>query len=221
MAIRGRHRTPLQLTPALAARAAILAVAASAALVAAGATTALRHGTVPVDRGASSTAAPSRAADPPAPAALRTAGPRRSPKPRRTEAVTPATDLITWMEDQVTVLVNRERGRAGCDRLRTDERIRTAARRHSADMAGHDFFSHTGRDGSDFTDRLAAAGYPRREAAGENIAYGYPNPQSVVAAWMGSSGHRANILNCAAKAMANGLAYRGRAPYWTQDFGYR
>ncbi|MBV1848663.1 CAP domain-containing protein [Catellatospora sp. NEAU-YM18] len=125
------------------------------------------------------------------------------------------------MEDQVTVLVNRERSRGGCPRVHTDERLRTAARRHSDEMAEYAYFSHTSRDGSDFVDRLAAAGYPRADAAGENIAYGYPNPQSVVEAWMGSSGHRDNILNCDVQASATGLAYQGRTPYWTQDFGYR
>ena len=103
--------------------------------------------------------------------------------------------------------------------MQTDERMRTAARRHSADMAEHDYFSHTGRDGSSFVDRLADAGYPRRHAAGENIAYGYPTAESVVDAWMASTGHRNNILNCDALSTGVGLAYQGRTPYWTQEFG--
>ena len=32
-------------------------------------------------------------------------------------------------------------------------------------------------------------------AVGENVAYGYSSGSAVVAGWMGSSGHRANILN--------------------------
>ena len=32
-------------------------------------------------------------------------------------------------------------------------------------------------------------------AVGENLALGYPTPLAVVAGWMGSDGHRANILN--------------------------
>ncbi|GHJ49833.1 hypothetical protein Cs7R123_71750 [Catellatospora sp. TT07R-123] len=223
MAHRSRHRTPLHLAPAIAACAAVLAIAASAALVAAGTAAALRRDAAP-PRAASGTAAPARDTKPPEPATLRTprAGATRkaTPKTRRTDAVTPATDLITWIEDQVTVLINRERGLAGCDQVHTDERMRTAAREHSADMAAYDYFSHADRDGDDFVDRLDDAGYPRDDAAGENIAYGYPNPQAVVEAWMGSGGHRDNILNCDAEASATGLAYRGRTPYWTQEFGY-
>ncbi|BCJ72790.1 hypothetical protein CS0771_23340 [Catellatospora sp. IY07-71] len=159
------------------------------------------------------------------PAADRTTPP---PAPRPAASSTPArpsplptleNSRVTELEDQVTALINRERDRAGCSRVRTDERMRTAARRHSADMAEHDYFSHTGRNGSSFVDRLAAAGYPRREAAGENIAYGYPTAQSVVDGWMASTGHRNNILDCDARATGVGLAYQGRTTYWTQEFG--
>jgi len=38
-------------------------------------------------------------------------------------------------------------------------------------------------------------------------------------AWMNSSGHRANILNCRFRNIGIGLAYDGRSPVWTQDFG--
>jgi uncharacterized protein YkwD len=37
-------------------------------------------------------------------------------------------------------------------------------------------------------------------------------------AWMESSGHRANILNCSLTAIGVGLDTDGF--YWTQDFGY-
>lgn len=35
----------------------------------------------------------------------------------------------------------------------------------------------------------------RLSFVGENVAYGYPTGQAVVAGWMNSSDHRANILN--------------------------
>ncbi|GAA1628414.1 hypothetical protein GCM10009679_36800 [Saccharothrix algeriensis] len=155
-----------------------------------------------------------RTTPPPAPLPAASSPPAH-PSPRPTLE----SSRVTELEDQVTALINRERERAGCSRVRTDERMRTAARRHSADMAEHDYFSHTGRNGSSFVDRLAAAGYPRREAAGENIAYGYPTAQSVVDGWMASTGHRNNILDCDARATGVGLAYQGRTTYWTQEFG--
>ena len=55
---------------------------------------------------------------------------------------------------------------------------------------------------------------------GENVAYGYPNGRSVVAAWMRSPGHRANILNPNFRLIAVG-AYQDSHGSWyvAQVFG--
>jgi uncharacterized protein YkwD len=121
-------------------------------------------------------------------------------------------------EDEVTALVNQERAADGCrQRVRTDERLRRAARGHSRDMAARNYFSHDSQDGRSPWDRAEAAGYKR--AIGENIAKGQRTPREVVRAWMDSPGHRANILNCNAKAIGVGLAFDGDTPIWTQLFG--
>ena len=52
--------------------------------------------------------------------------------------------------------------------------------------------------------------------AGENIAMGYPTPQSVVDGWMNSEGHRKNILNPAFTVI--GVGYVSDGKYWTQMF---
>jgi uncharacterized protein YkwD len=83
-------------------------------------------------------------------------------------------------------------------------------------MAAHQNMSHTGSDGSSPGDRITAAGYSW-SAYGENVAYGYGTPESVMAAWMASPGHRQNILDCGFKEIGVGLAQPGS--YWTQDFG--
>ena len=69
------------------------------------------------------------------------------------------------------------------------------AQAHSQDMADRDFFSHTGSDGRSPFQRMRDAGYSYRRAA-ENIAAGSTSPAEVVDMWMGSPGHRANILDC-------------------------
>lgn len=128
------------------------------------------------------------------------------------------TDEITALEDEVTALTNAERAAAGCGELRTDERLRTAARGHSRDMADNDYFSHTGLDGSSPTDRAQAAGYDGGVA--ENIAVGYRTPADVMRGWMNSDGHRNNLLNCSHRVIGVGLAYdSGGRAYWTQNFG--
>jgi uncharacterized protein YkwD len=119
---------------------------------------------------------------------------------------------------EVLRLVNAERARAGCRALTADSRLARAANAHSADMAANNYFSHTGRNGSDVSDRVEAAGYNWR-SVGENIAKGQPTPAAVMRDWMNSSGHRANILNCGFRNIGIGVAYAGRSPVWTQDFG--
>jgi uncharacterized protein YkwD len=141
-----------------------------------------------------------------------------APAPVPAPVPTRSLGRVERMENDVTALVNAERAKAGCGPVHTDERLRTAARRHSADMATQDYFSHTGQDGSSPWDRIRRAGYP--SGIGENIAYGYPSAADVMRGWMNSAGHRANILNCDAHAIGVGLAYNsGGTAYWTQDFG--
>jgi uncharacterized protein YkwD len=92
-------------------------------------------------------------------------------------------------------------------------------------MADNDIFDHTGSDGRSTFQRLRDAGYNYRVAA-ENIAAGSTAPAEVVALWMDSPGHRANILNCA--LLETGVGYvadpgdpLNYGSYWVQLFGTR
>lgn len=97
-----------------------------------------------------------------------------------------------------------------------------AALVHSRGMAEHRYFSHRGKDGSDVAERAAKAGY-RWRRIGENIAAGQSSTEEVVAGWLSSPGHCANIMNGSFTEM--GAAYavsKARAEghvYWTQVFG--
>lgn len=129
--------------------------------------------------------------------------------------VVPGGDPVTT---EVVRLVNVERAKAGCVAVRADSRLATAARLHSEDMARRDYFSHTSLDGRTWVQRITAQGYTA--PSGENIAAGYSTPAAVMTAWMKSSGHRANILNCASRAIGVGIGRGGSyGIYWTQDFG--
>jgi uncharacterized protein YkwD len=98
--------------------------------------------------------------------------------------------------------------------LSWNEKLEKAAYSHSNDMYGHKFLSHTGTNGSGSGERITSAGYNWRYY-GENIAQGYKNEKEVVAGWLSSPGHCANIMNKNFKEM--GAAKVG--DYWTQDFG--
>jgi uncharacterized protein YkwD len=135
---------------------------------------------------------------------------------------------------QVVDLINQHRISNGCQPFNVSPQISAAAQAHSQDMALNNFVSHTGSDGASLGQRLTRAGYSWRMAA-ENVAAGQSTPEAVVASWMGSSGHRANILNCALRDMGVGYYYQADDQanvrlsngqtggpfrfYWTQDFG--
>ncbi|PCC68550.1 Cysteine-rich secretory protein family protein [Nannocystis exedens] len=134
------------------------------------------------------------------------------------------------LEDQVLTLVNQKRAAgAVCGGVSkppvppvtAQAQLRCAARNHSKDMGVNNFFSHTGSNGSTFTQRITAAGYVWK-AAGENIAAGYSTAAQVVNGWMASTGHCNNIMNGNYKHLGIGYYYGGSSTYkhyWTQDFG--
>ncbi|MGW2997256.1 CAP domain-containing protein, partial [Streptomyces sp. NPDC001193] len=121
-------------------------------------------------------------------------------------------------ESAVLALVNKERATAGCGPLTTNSKLSAAARAYSDTMARSGVMSHTGPDGSTMTSRVEAAGYAWSRL-GENIARGQADADAVMNAWMNSSGHRANILNCAFKEIGIGVHKGDGGPWWTQDFG--
>ncbi|MGW7241512.1 CAP domain-containing protein [Streptomyces sp. NPDC054804] len=136
-----------------------------------------------------------------------------APKPSSTPK---ATATASGVVARIVQLVNAERGKVGCSALTLNTTLSKVAQAHSEDMARHQNMSHTGSDGSSPGDRITSAGYTW-SAYGENVAYGYATPEQVMAAWMGSPGHKANILNCTFKEIGVGLAQPDS--YWTQDFG--
>jgi len=93
---------------------------------------------------------------------------------------------------------------------------------HSDDMVAHNFFSHTGSDGSTLGTRATAAGYVW-SSLGENIAAGQATVAIVVDGWMKSDGHCANLMNANFRdigvACVAGNASNTYRTYWTQDFG--
>ncbi len=140
-------------------------------------------------------------------------------QPTRSASPTSGGSTADRYEQSVADLVDAERAKAGCGPLRYDTRLADAARKHSADMANRGYFDHNTPEGVTPWDRVKAEGYQQPSA--ENIAAGQRTPQEVVTAWMNSSGHRANILNCSSHAVGVGFFQGGSyGYYWTQDFGY-
>jgi uncharacterized protein YkwD len=105
--------------------------------------------------------------------------------------------------------------------LAWNTRLAETARGHSADMARRNAFSHAGRGGREAGSRAEAAGYDWR-AIGENIATGQGSPQRVVAGWLASPTHCANLMNPRFTEMGAAYAlnmHTGTGIFWTQVFG--
>jgi len=109
-----------------------------------------------------------------------------------TPPMPPVPDPQREFELDVLRLINIERANAGLRPLIWDDSLADVARNHAIDMVTRGFFAHTCPDGRGSGYRIANG--TRFTGGGENIARGFLTPESVVAGWMNSSGHRALIL---------------------------
>lgn len=122
---------------------------------------------------------------------------------------------LNEFEARVIELTNAEREEAGLSDLRADTALSRVAELKSRDMVNNNYFSHTSPTyGSPFD--MMSDFEISYQSAGENIAHGQRSPQQVVDAWMGSQGHRANILNNDFTHI--GVGYVNDGNYWTQMF---
>lgn len=90
-------------------------------------------------------------------------------------------------------LVNAARAESGLAGVVAEPRLAAAACRHARDLAKGGPLTHRGSDGSHLSDRLVGAGYEFAMAA-ENLAAGVTTADETVWLWLGSPGHRRNIL---------------------------
>ncbi len=133
-------------------------------------------------------------------------------------AAAPAADATVSGKRAAADLIartNAVRKDAGCSPVKADERLRSVAQKHASDMARHGYLEHEDRSGTSSGERIGSAGYSN--VSGENVAYGYPSAAEVMGVWMGSSGHRGNIEDCAFTHV--GIGYAPNGHYWVQDFG--
>lgn len=141
--------------------------------------------------------------------------------PMDSEAVLPMRDVptdtlkIEVFEDyakayEVLALVNAERQKVGVAPLVMDETLLEAAMHRAAETVI--LWSHGRPDGTlCFT--------INSQMRAENIAWGANSSQSVMDGWMGSPGHKANILNGEYKGVGVGVVKYNGAYYWVQCFG--
>jgi len=125
---------------------------------------------------------------------------------------------------RVLDLTNAERSKVGLPPLSMNAQLNEAAQIYSEVLATSGCFEHDCGQVPDFSVRISLAGYTGWVALAENIAAGYKTPEAVVAGWMASPGHRANILSDAYTDVGIGLVSQPGdvyGTYWAQEFGSR
>ena len=123
--------------------------------------------------------------------------------------------LEKTFEQEVAYLTNQERIKAGLAPLKFDEKLSDVANVKARDMYDNDYFDHSSPVYGSPGDMLNAFGVSY-SAVGENIAWGYRTPNSVVTGWMNSPGHKANILY--EDFTHIGIGYDKRDSHWVQIF---
>jgi uncharacterized protein YkwD len=140
----------------------------------------------------------------------------------------PNTISLAQARSSTLCLLNRIRRAHHLRPFRRNGDLSLASQRHAKSMAVHHFFAH-----GDFVGRIRAAHYLKHThgwTLGENIAWGtfaYSTPASIVAGWMHSPPHRANILNRGFREIGLGVSRgvpvpgEGSGGTYVTDFGTR
>jgi uncharacterized protein YkwD len=139
-------------------------------------------------------------------------GPKPKPVPPTPPGPTPTPPPGNNLADKLLALCNAERQKASSAPLRLNPILNQVAQKHSDWMAINNRLDHN-EGPITFAQRIQAAGY-HWAGAGENIGAGYTSPEAMVAGWMNSPGHRANILNPHFNDVGFGMSHN----YWTADF---
>jgi uncharacterized protein YkwD len=121
----------------------------------------------------------------------------------------------------VLVAVNEQRATVSAPALVTSQTLTAAAVWKARHMAKYGYMTHDDPAppvARTPADRLAACGYVG--GWGENIAFGYTSAPAVLAGWLASPGHRANLEKPAYLSTGIGVAVAPNGvTYWAQEFG--
>ena len=128
------------------------------------------------------------------PTAIPPSAPTATPAPTQTPSTGDdyTTQSVSAQEQKMMNLLNQDRKNNGLSALTLDPELCRIARIKSADMRDNGYFAHESPTYGRVGQMLKHFGYSY-SAAGENIAH-HANVDKAQAAFMSSSGHRANIL---------------------------
>jgi uncharacterized protein YkwD len=126
--------------------------------------------------------------------------PKPAPEPQQCRPVPVQQYPISPYEKEVIRLTNIERTSRGLQPLKVTEPLMRDAQKWSGVQASRGRMFHS------------------KMGHGENVAWNYNTPESVMNAWMNSPGHRRNILNPRYRQIGVGAVTSSRGIYATQCF---
>lgn len=97
-------------------------------------------------------------------------------------------------QNQIIELTNKERLKFGQSALKESSALDQAARMKAEDMFANDYWNHISPKGTEPWHFFKKAGYTYTYA-GENLARSFDTSSGVIAGWMGSPGHKTNLLS--------------------------
>ena len=144
-------------------------------------------------------------------------------KATTTTTTVPASNGCSTAKADVLRLVNAERAKTGAQPLVDNTKLDAAAQAHAKYLAtpGNPFSHGSPSDPNLWATEIKNAGYTGWGMIGQNIAGGQISARDVMSAWMGSPGHKANILEKSYNHLGVGCMHvaTGYGWYWVQDFG--
>jgi uncharacterized protein YkwD len=136
----------------------------------------------------------------------------------------PAPDTIARVDAAIVCVVNGERQGQGVASFSRNSHLDRSAASQSSDMVAHHYFAHETSGRPTLLERVIGSGYFNGAATGlyaEDLAVGptvEATARNVVAAWMQSPDHRANLLDTRLREMGIGAAFANPDPVFYADY---
>lgn len=160
---------------------------------------------------------PNTPTKPATPTAPTTPNTPTKPTTPTTPTTPPSASGLTAEEALMFDLVNQDRAKAGLPALTVDQKLTELARMKSQDMYQNNYFSHTSPTYGSPLNMERKAGYSARVMGAENIAKAATTARAEEL-FMGSEGHKANILNPNHDAIGIGIVKSNSGVVVTQLF---
>ena len=103
-------------------------------------------------------------------------------------------DILQAQQQEIIDLTNEIRVQKGMEPLQPFTKLYDSGQLKADDMAQKEYFEHVGPDGRRLKDYMNTVGYEYKYA-GENLAMGFADAQSLVNAWVNSPTHYANLID--------------------------